>query len=766
MDELNEIVGEKRKSFLKVFFMQFSDLLVIILLICAILSCILNDISSAIVIIIVLLINAVIGSIQYLESVKCVEALKKYNNIKVKKIVNGKTEIIESKYLKVNDVIELGIGEKIPADCVIIKTRGLLVNESNLTGESIGIDKTEGNEIYSSTIITKGNCIAKVTKIGMKTKIGEIAYLLNKTKKKKTPLEIKLDKLSRNLASIILIFCAIIYFVNLYRGMSILESIMFSVALSVAAIPEALGTIVTIVLSVGSRKMARNKAVVKDLMSIETLGCINVLATDKTGTITKNIMEVNSVYTFNDSMLNICLNLCINEDDPMDIAISNYINKIDYYRLKELEFNSDRKMMSTLSRYNNINYVVSKGAFEKIINNCNYYLNGKKIVKLDQNYISMITNKHDYFANSGLRVIGVSYNESNNLIETNMIFVGLVAFIDPIKDESKQAIKDLKRAGIKVLMLTGDYKQTGIKIAKDVGLLGISSDTNSDEADVFARVTPKDKIDIVTKYQNQGYVVCMSGDGINDAPALKKADVGISMGSGTDASNEASDIVLLDDNLLTISNAVKQGRGLYLNIRNAIRFLISGNLAGLLCVLYTSLLNLPMPFLAIHLLFINLLTDSIPAIAIGLEEASDDLLTLKPRKVNESIINRKLLIRIMIEGLMIFGVTIYAYTVGFNISYLKAATMSFLTMSLARLFHSLNCLLQGSVINHGIKNKLCIFSIVLGIILISLIVFIPYLQNLFMVYKLSGTDILLIYILALIPTIIIQTIKYVKEDKS
>jgi len=818
----NILDDKKSKSVLRIFFEQFSDILVIVLIFSAIISMITGGVESAIVIFFVLILNASIGTIQYKKSEKSLSSLKKLAGRNSIVLRNGKEQIVKSSEVVVGDILVLKSGDIVNGDARIIEDNNLEVDESSLTGESISVLKNNHlieekelvisectNIVFSGTMITNGVGKAIIYAVGGNTEIGKIALAINETKDEKTPLEESLDSFSKYLALGIILICIGVFILNVYRNMKILDALMFAVALAVAAIPEALSTIVTIVLAIGTQKMAQEKAIVKQLKAVEGLGCVNVICTDKTGTLTENKMRVDklvinrNVYLKEEIDKNdiasklLLMNaiLCNNSSiDSMStegalLKISEsvdieYIRK-KYIRLSEIPFDSTRKIMSTLNFYEGKNIVFTKGGLDEVLNRCNYYLEyGSKRV-IDKGYVYDIKQSLKRLSEKGLRVISFAYKEVNKknisfVDEDNLIFLGLVGIIDPPKKEAKEAIKDTYTAHIKPVMITGDHKITALAIAKDIGIykdgdlivtgneLSKMDDNTLDNVvenvSVYARVTPNDKLRITNSWQRKNKIVAFVGDGVNDAPAIKKANIGISMGiNGTEVSKEASSIILMDDNYSTIIKAIRNGRNIYDNIQNAIKFLISGNAAAIIAVVYTSLLALPIPFADVHLLFINLLTDSLPAIAIGMEPMKKDLIKQKPRRSSEFLVSKKVLFKIIIEGLLIAFFTILSYYMGLKVNSSCAKTCVFLTLCSARLFHGFNCRGEKSIFSEKIKNKAMYISFVLGMVMLNIVIFVPKLHSVFKIWPLSNEQILYAYIYSLVPTVLIQLGLLIKE---
>ena len=642
---------------------------------------------------------------------------------------------------------------------------------------------------------------------------------MDETQEKKTPLQVTLDDFSKKLAIIILAICAIVFGLSLYRKMPVLDSLMFAVALAVAAIPEALSSIVTIVLALGTQKMAKENAIIKKIRAVEGLGSVSIICSDKTGTLTQNKMTVRKVYVdkklINGSEISLdnkvqeyliknsilCNDSTSREGkeigDPTEVALVNLGHDIEidelnlrneYNRLAEIPFDSDRKLMSTLHKIDGKNIMFTKGALDVILDRVKYIMTSDGVRELTLEDKNEILDVNRSLSESGLRVLSFAYRQLDEVRELTLedeydyTFLGLISMIDPPREESKQAVADCITAGIKPIMITGDHKITASAIAKEIGILrdgdraieGLEIDKMSDEElrenvehiSVYARVSPEHKIRIVKAWQDKGQIVAMTGDGVNDAPALKQADIGIAMGiTGTEVSKDAASVILTDDNFATIVKSVSNGRGIYNNIKNSIKFLLSGNTSGIIAVLYSSIMALPMPFAAVHLLFINLLTDSLPAISIGMEKSNRDLLKDKPRGKNESILNKDFLLGIGFEGLLIAIFTMVAFYIGNpKETPLTASTMAFATLCLARLFHGFNCRGKGSIFKLGVfSNKYVWYAFGVGLVLLNAVLFVPFLQNLFEVENLAFNQYVSIYVLAFIPTLIIQLKKVIFE---
>ncbi len=830
---LNELVEEKKKNVFQVFLKQFADFLVIILIIAAIVSAALGDVESSVVILVVITMNGILGTVQTIKAEHSLQSLKELSMPMAKVIRDGQVMKISSKELTIGDVVCLEAGDYVPADGRIIESAGLKIDESMLTGESLVVDKTDTvieeekplaertNMVYSGSLVSFGRGSYIVTSIGMNTEIGKIASLLKATSEKRTPLQISLDKFGQKLSIIILIFCAILFTLNIIQGENIENAFMFAVALAVAAIPEALSSIVTIVLSFGTQKMAKENAIIRKLQAVEGLGSISVICSDKTGTLTQNKMTIEDAYCLNDDNLKLakysilCNDASIRDDeqigDPTEVAFVVWAENLgisvekfraDNKRISENPFDSDRKLMSTLnvivndSTINNVNdmsdmnnsnlIMITKGATDIILSRL-ANIEDKGIVRqINAEDKREIEKKNIKFSQKGMRVLAVAYKnyKSYDLTiddEDNLTFLGLAAMVDPPREQSESAVQECKEAGIKPIMITGDYKVTAAAIAKRIGILenadeaceGSVIDKMSDEElenfveniSVYARVSPEHKIRIVKAWQAKGNIVAMTGDGVNDAPALKQADVGVAMGiTGSEVSKDAAAMVLTDDNFQTIVKAIENGRNIYQNIKNSIQFLLSGNFAGILAVLFASIAMLPVPFAPVHLLFINLLTDSLPAIALGFEKGDKDVMKKPPRDRNESIMTKDFLINVGIEGLVIAVTTMTAFMIGYrDNNALLASTMAFGTLCMGRLFHGFNCKSDKPVIfNNLFSNKWLIGSFLTGVILMSSVLMIPVFHTALKVQTLSIAQLLIIYALAAADFLIIQLLKWLK----
>ncbi|MBL1059912.1 HAD-IC family P-type ATPase [Lactobacillus sp. A27] len=836
----NALIEGKKKTTLQVFLEQFKDLMVIILIIAAVISAFTGELESTLVIIAVLILNAILGTVQHIKAEKSLESLKSLSSPNAKVLRDGKKIEIDSKDVVPGDIMLLEAGDMVTADGRILENFSLQVNESSLTGESTNIDKADVefdhemplgdriNMVYSSSLVTYGRANVVVTATGMNTEIGKIASLMNETKERRTPLQISLDKFSSKLATAILIICAIVLGLQIWRGQPIMDALLFAVALAVAAIPEALSSIVTIVQAMGTQKMAKENAIIKNLAAVESLGSVSVICSDKTGTLTQNKMTVQDIYiggkTLKPNQLDLDNQLhryllydaVLNNDsslvdgkgigDPTEYALLEMYRQVPgidlgdkglglteedlrglLTRKQEVPFDSDRKLMSTKHLIHTVPTIFVKGAIDVLLDRCVNIRLDDEVRPITEEDKKQILAQNQHFSENGLRVLTFAYKESDEDLtpetENGFTFIGLVSEMDPPREESIAAVARAKKAGIRTVMITGDHKVTAVAIAKKIGIFndgdlavtGLELDKMSDEEleqkiekiSVYARVSPENKIRIVNAWQKKDHIVSMTGDGVNDAPALKKADIGVAMGiTGTEVSKDAASMILADDNFATIIKAVANGRTVFENIKNAIMYLLSGNLSAIITVLFASIGGFSVPFIAVQLLFINLVTDSLPALAIGVEPGAPDVLDRKPRDPKVGILDKSLVTKVGLQGLIIAVGVITAFMIGRQTSPAVACTMAFSTLTFARLLHGFNCRSQHSIFKIGFKNNwysLAAFAV--GTLLLALILFVPALHGLFAVTPLTGNQLFWIIGLAVMPTVLIQIVKVVNENK-
>ena len=834
----NILKEKKKESFFKKFIKQFNDFMIITLIIAAIISCILsflnqsNDYLDSIIIVVIVVFNALIGLIQENKAEKSIEALKKLSSPTTKVKRNSKIITIDSKDLVPGDIIILETGALVPADCYLYEAYNLKVEESALTGETVPVLKEANiklkekiaigdikNMVFSSTIITNGHAEAIVVDTGMNTKVGKIADMIISDSAPSTPLQKRLSNVGKILGIFALGICFLIFIIGSFKGISIFEMFMTSVGLAVAAIPEGLPAIVTIMLSIGVTKMARKNAIIRKLPAVETLGSSRVICSDKTGTLTQNKMQIVKVYDANgttqekdtkfilelgcmctDSYLNSSNGKIDIDGEPtenaiVEAALKYKINKNDLYnkmkRVNEIPFDSNRKLMTTIHKLSNGKYrIITKGAPDTLIKRCSTYYENSSVKSINHTIKDNILKFNETMAKDALRVLAISYydtptlpyNITSNEIEKNLTFVGLVGMIDPPRVGVKEAVLTCKKAGIKTVMITGDHILTAKAIATNLGILkkdelaitGDELDKLSDrdlrknimKYSVFARVSPEHKVRIVKAFQSTGAVVAMTGDGVNDAPALKIADIGVSMGkNGTDVAKNASDMILTDDNFVTIVEAIKEGRHIYENIKRAIHFLLATNIGEIVTIFVGLLLGLDSPLLAIQLLWINLVTDSFPAIGLGLEKADKHIMDRKPINPKKGIFSNGLLNKIFFEGCMIGILTLISFYIGkTNYSLDVARTMAFASLGMLELFHSLNLRSDNSLFEVGLfKNKYLSLCIAISLILQILVIVITPIANIFNVVPLNSTQWIYVIIISIIPIVIMEIKKKVKE---
>ena len=772
---LNKLDEKKPTPLIVLFLSQFVDVLIALLIIAAIAAYAIGDVIDGSVILLAVLLNTIIGFIQEYRSQKAVESLK---NFIVKKAVvkrDNTPQEIDAENLTIGDIVILDEGDKVPCDLVLIETNNLNCDESHLTGESEAILKNINDEAYMDSNILTGNGIGIVKNIGNKTQIGEIAKIVQEDDEE-TPLKRKVGNLGKTLSLIAIIVCIGIFIMELLKGIPLVETFMTAVSLAVAAIPEGLPAVLTLTLALGMSQMAKNNAIVRKLLSVETLGSCTIICSDKTGTLTLNKMTVvDSFYTNESKTLDIgklCNNATITDGnvigDQTDGAILKFCqsSKTDFKRIDEIPLDSDRKMMTSIHRLDSENDIVlTKGAPEIILSKCKSIDYDGTIKNIDAEIKETIVKKIDEMSKKGLRVIGFAYkNKDNHTIEENLIFTGLLGLIDPPKDDAKKAIQDCKNAGIKVIMITGDYEKTASAIAKDLGILTTGHVLTGKELEnlshneymeivndieVYARVKPTQKMKIVEALKELDNVVAMTGDGVNDAPALKKASIGVAMGDGTDVAKESADMILQNNDFATIVTAIKEGRKIFDNIKRFIKFQVSTNVGAILTIVGTSLLNLPLPFNPVQLLWINIVMDGPPAQTLGIEGGEKNIME-RPPETGE-ILTKNILLEIFLTGLVmaIGTIALFAYEMSINQPEKKAMTIAFTVFVIYQLFNAYN-----RKANSEESSKYLYIAIGLSFLLQVLIIYIPQLQLIFRTTAISLIDWLLIIIVAF--TIIIS----------
>ena len=873
---LNELQVKKKKSLIVKFLEQFKDFMIIILIIAAVISGAVGyyqgeGITDSIIILIVVIVNAIIGVAQESKAEKSLEALQKLSSHVTKVIRNGKVAVIPSKELVPGDIVILDTGDYVPADLRIIESANLKAQEASLTGESVPVDKNTNvindekiglgdrtNMLFSSSLITYGRGRGIVVATGMNTEVGKIAGMINEVEETETPLQQKLNKLGKTLGIVAIVICVIIFIIGLLYGKEPIEMFMTAVSLAVAAIPEGLAAVSTIVLAIGVQRMVKKHAIVKKLPAVETLGSTTVICSDKTGTLTQNKMTVKKVF-YNNKLVDLddididnlgdelekltYISMFCNDTkvldgkltgDPTETALIDMGFKLDfqppilekYERVKELPFDSDRKLMTTVHLFPNKYMVYTKGGVDELLSRCNsYVINGNVNTDIDE-YKKEIAKQNEEMAKNALRVLAMAYKELDHeptdeemkTIESDLTYVGMVGMIDPPREEVKDAVEKCKTAGIKTVMITGDHKITAIAIAKALGILenedeaitGSELEEMSDEDliknvrkySVYARVSPEHKVRIVKAWQTNGEIVAMTGDGVNDAPALKTADIGCAMGIvGTDVSKEAADVILTDDNFATIVSSVEEGRRIYDNILKAIQFLLSSNVGEIIilfvAILMTPLLskwfnidvNLITPLLPIHILWINLVTDSLPALALAVDPAEKDIMNRKPLKPRQGVFTKGMTFRVIYQGIMIGVLTLVAFIIGLatpenelpvvNITEANGIVrtlsaeevkveigqaMAFTVLALSELVHVFNIRNnKKSIFKTGIfNNSKLILATAVSAGLMLIVLFVPALRNIFSIPVLPAMNILETVILVFIPIVVVEIFKLLK----
>ena len=866
----NELQQVAKKSLFQRFLEQFKDFSIIVLIIAAIVSGIVGvlqgeGITDTIIILIVVIVNAIIGVAQESKAEKSLEALQKLSDHASKVIRNENMEVVPSKELVPGDIVVLDTGDYIPADLRIIEAVNLKTQESSLTGESVPVEKTSEiieeqeigigdrkNMLFSSSLVTYGRGKGIVVETGMTTEVGKIAGMINSTEKQETPLQQKLDKLGKTLGIAALVICAVIFILGILQGKEIISMFMTAVSLAVAAIPEGLVAVSTIVLAIGVQKMVKKNAIVKRLPAVETLGSATVICSDKTGTLTQNKMTVERIF-WNDATREasnilddeideeltklvyanmLCNDTKISSDgtltgDPTETALVDMGFKLNFdpsiydrmERVEEIPFDSDRKLMTTVNKVGDKYVVYTKGGIDEILKRCTSYEIGGQISEELESYINKIRQENEKMAQNALRVLGCAYKEIDHIptkeemktIENDLIFIGMVGMIDPPREEAKLAVEKCKTAGIKTVMITGDHKITATAIAKKLGILenddeaitGLELEQMTDEEleknvrhySVYARVSPEHKVRIVKAWQKNGEVVAMTGDGVNDSPALKKADIGCAMGIvGTDVAKEAADVILTDDNFATVVSAVEEGRKIYDNILKVIQFLLSSNIGEVVVLFFATLLT-PLfskwfgitdingleILLPIHILWINLVTDSLPALALAFDPANSDIMQRKPIKPGKGIFTKGMTWRVVYQGIMIGGLTLAAFMIGLattkepigtltlDQSKIEVGqTMAFVTLALSELVHVFNVRdNKKSIFKTGIFNNMkLIGAIIISAVLMFVILLIPGLREIFSIPVLPKENIIELICLVLAPIVIVEIFKLLKINGS
>ena len=819
----NELQEKKKENLFIKFIKQFNDFMIITLIAAAIISAVVSkmngegDYIDSIIIVAIVIFNAIMGLVQEEKAEKSIEALKKMSAPKARVKRGGKIEEIDSENVVPGDILILEAGNFVPADCRIIESFDLKIEESSLTGETIPSEKeaniilknetTMGdmkNMAFATTIVVNGRGIAVCTNTGMNTNVGKIAGMIIEDENSETPLQRKLGEVGKTLAIACMVICALIFVIGIFKKIPIIEMFMTSVGLAVAAIPEGLPAIVTIMLSIGVTKMAKKNSIIRKLPAVETLGASSVICSDKTGTLTQNKMTVVEIRNASGiikektailELATMCTDTVINKDEvlgePTEVALTNAalkenLSKDILYRnmprINEIAFDSKRKLMTTIHRIGDKYRIITKGAPDVLINRCSKYYDEGRIQSI-YSKISAIENQNNQMAERALRVIGIAYkdveklpnNISSETIESDLIFVGLIGMIDPPREGVKEAIKTCKRAGIKIVMITGDHLKTAVAIAKDLGIMtrgdlsidGTNLERMSQEEleenimkySVYARVSPEHKVRIVKAFQSKGRIVAMTGDGVNDSPALKNADIGIAMGKGgTDVAKNAADMILTDDNFVTIVEAIKEGRTIYDNIKKAVHFLIATNIGEIVTIFVGLIMGIKSPLLAIQLLWVNLVTDSLPAIAIGLEKPEKNIMNRLPRNPKKSLFANGLWSSIILEGIMMGMLTLVAFSMGNKLWGLEVGrTMAFVAIGLIELVHSLNIKSDESIFKSGIfENKFLVGAFVLGAFMQVVVVVVPPLAKIFSLSLLNMYQWLIVILISMLPIVIME----------
>ncbi len=791
---LNQLENKKKISPVKIFFSQFNDFIVWVLIAATIISGVMGEKADAITILIIVIMNSILGFIQEFKTEKSLEALKKLAAPTCKVIRDGKLQVVNAEFLVPGDLIILESGDRIPADCIAVQDSVVMVDESLLTGESIGVNKSsrdKENSLFMGTVVLTGKTMARVTETGMKTEMGKIANMLQDIENERSPLKDKLNSLGKILVVLCIAICTIVTVMGIWRGKDAYEMFLLGVSLAVAAIPEGLAAIVTVALALGVSRMLKRKALVRKLPAVETLGCTSIICSDKTGTLTQNNMTVKTIY-FNDKIYNIdkdgapdnnllrksftyCNDCSFDEKenliqkslfgDPTETALikvffkdtKGFINFLSRgTRIYDIPFDSDRKMMSVVIREGNKDYCYVKGAPERLLEKCKYIFIDGEVKLLNSYYKNKVNAAVESMSLNALRCIGAAYKDSgvvkNSSLERDLIFLGIAGIIDPPRREVKDAVLKCRIAGIRPVMITGDHKNTAFAIGRELDICKDSTEVITGEEldklsdrelesrigklNVFARVSPNHKLRIVKLFKKKNYIVAMTGDGVNDAPAVKEADIGVSMGiSGTDVTKEASSMILLDDNFATIVAAVEEGRVIYDNIRKFIRYLLSCNLGEVLTMFLASLMYLDTPLLPIQILFVNLATDGLPAIALGVDPPDNDIMFQRPRPKNEHIFARGLKEKIIIRGALIGICTVLAFLAGkyYGMGLSTCRTLALGTLIMSQLIHVFECRSEKhSIFEINIfTNLYLVGAVLISITMLCCVLYIPFLQGIF-----------------------------------
>ena len=813
----NELKSKKKKTLLKMILEQFTDSMIIILFIASIISFILNEKAESIVILIIIIINAIISIVQERKAENAIESLKNMNKSMAKVIRNGQRKIIDARELVIGDIVLIEDGDIVPADLRLIETSRLQVSEASLTGESVSIYKDENvvldkntllgdriNMAYSGTIVTYGTGIGIVCATGMNTEVGKIANMLENTDELDTPLKRKLNIIGKVLSLVGIVVSVIIFMIGLLYGKDFVSVLMIAISLAISVIPEGLPATATIVMALGVQRMAKQNALIRKLPAVETLGSTTVICSDKTGTLTQNKMTVKEFALYDDFIngkintgkvtnkellyaCSLCNNATLEIGDPTEIALKQFAHKnnslVDYERVLELPFDSDRKRMTTINKIDD--YVIyTKGAIDSILPICTKIDVNGDVKELSNELKSKIYDLCEHSSKNAMRVLAFAYKKVKSIpkeIENDLVFVGVVGMIDPPRVEVKKAIETCHKAGIKVIMITGDHVETALAITKQLNIyqkgdFAISGDDlnkmSNKELDevvlktsVFARISPNDKLRIVNSIKKTNNIVAMTGDGVNDAPALKTADIGIAMGKGgTDVARESSDMILLDDNFTTIEYAIKEGRRIYSNIQKVIQYLLAGNISEVLVIFIAMIANIGTPILAVHILIINLVTDTIPALALGVDPASSDIMNQKPIKVG-ILFEEGLIKRVIFHGIIISVTTLVAYYIGYLDSPNEGVTMAFITLSLSQIIHSLNQ--HSSTISFFSKkharNWYLYLAMLISLIVLLMLVFIKPIATFLSLQQPTLLEWLIIIMLSLVPFIIVELHKLITK---